>query len=264
MSILTSIKKITVGCWNINSLRIRQELLDTWMHTEKVDVILLQETKVQDQDFPRSFFDSRGYNVTFWGQKSYNGVAIASRYPITNMQTLECNGSHGQARYIQCMTGGLRVASIYVPNGKALDNAAYQDKLDFLDHVRCHVHKYIIDSMPTLLGADWNIAPSNADVWDTEKWTGRLLCSLPERQKWHGFLHDGWCDVVSPRIVGKNDPTWWDYRNQPCDLKKGLRIDAFLVSPWAMDRVYAYRSLCQWRLKDGPSDHAPIQMTITP
>ena len=253
-------KTLTIGCWNINSLRIRLDLLDLWIQQLSPDIILLQETKVRDCDFPKSFFDDRGYAVAFWGEKSYNGVAIASKAPFHNTQRIHLRGSIGQARYLQAETNGLRVASVYVPNGKATDHPSYQNKLDFMRHLAEHVSPYIHQPFPTILGGDWNIAPHNEDVPDPRTWEGRLLFSQKERGSLRNLTNQGWCDSVQTLKGQKNPPTWWNYQGGAWERGRGLRIDAFLLSPWGADRLEESCVLSQWRGKECPSDHAPIQI----
>jgi len=263
MSIARTRKRtVTIGSWNINSLRLRLPLLDMWIKHTSPDIFLLQETKVQDVDFPKSFFDDRCYHVSFWGEKSYNGVAIASKSALHKTQRVCLNGGQGQARYLQAETDHVRVASIYVPNGKSVSHLSYQDKLAFMDHVADHVRPYVLHPFPTVLGGDWNIAPHNEDVPDPFKWHNRLLFSAPERKSWETMIHQGWCDSICTQSHQKNEPTWWDYRKKSWEQGYGLRIDAFLLSPWTMDRIYDYQVLSEWRAQSSPSDHAPIQIKM--
>lgn len=251
-----------MGCWNVNSLRARLSLLDMWIKSTSPDVLLLQETKVQDVDFPQTFFEHRGYHVAFWGEKAYNGVAIAAKTPLHKIQRLSPPGSRGQARFLVAETHNARFASVYVPNGKSIDHPAYQDKILFMDHVAHYVDPYVIQPFPTILGGDWNIAPHDQDVPDPMKWHNRLLFSVPEKKCFKKMIYKGWCDSIATEHTKKNEPTWWDYRQKAWEQGKGLRIDAFLVSPWAMDRLHDYRVLSEWRAKETPSDHAPIQIKL--
>lgn len=255
-------KLITIGSWNVNSIRIRLTLLDAWIKHTSPDIILLQETKVTDEHFPQKFFDDHHYHVTFWGEKSYNGVAIASKTPLKNIQRIGLNGAVQQTRYLQAETPYVRIASVYVPNGKSIDHPSYQDKLDFMAHLSEHVNPYVTKPFPTVLGGDWNIAPRKEDVPDPTRYCNQLLCSRPERQLWEKMINNGWCDSVQTHNNQKNDPTWWDYRQQSWERNRGLRIDAFLVSPWAMDRITHYQVLSEWRNKSSTSDHAPIQIKM--
>ncbi len=265
--------KTTILSWNINSLRLRLPLLEKIMEEHEPTLILLQETKTQDKDFPVDFFHNQNYNVAFWGQKSYNGVAIASRWPLEDIQKKSFTDAAEEARYMEAFSHNVRVASVYVPNGQTLHSPAYEKKHDFFQHLRTHVLPFVDAEERVVLGGDFNVALSDADVAHPEQWQNSILFSLPERQWMRHMLHDGWTDSMGTSIPqeykkgsgknsGKNLYTWWDYRQQKWEKNDGLRIDYFLLSPRAADTLHDVEVLYSWRAAPSPSDHAPLLLTL--
>lgn len=250
-----------IGSWNVNSLRMRLEAVKRWLIQEKIDVALVQETKIIDELFPQSDFKELGYEVAFWGQKAYNGVAIISRWPLIHIQIQDFL-DQGQARYIEAMTHGVRVASIYVPNGKSIEDPAYGDKLVFMERLRAHVAPHLYELQTTVLGGDFNIALSDEDVYDPTRWTGRLLFSRPEKTALRQMIYQGWVDSIVTQPKKKNPFTWWDYRGQSFQRDAGLRIDYCFLSPWGADRLVESGVSREWRGEPSPSDHIPTWVTV--
>ncbi len=241
--------------WNINSLRARLDLLSELIKAEAPDVVLLQETKVTDQDFPKEFFDEMGYHVVFWGQKSYNGVAIASRYPLTDV----LHKDFGQgARYLEGKTQGVRVISLYVVNGQSLTSPAYEEKLTFMAQVKEHVRPYLSEPISTVIGGDFNVAPYERDVCDPGAWQDSILFSLKERESLRSWFYQGWHDSADQG----NTFTWWPYQGRAWEKDQGLRIDFILTSPWGSDRLSEAGVLREWRGRNKPSDHAPVWVDV--
>lgn len=263
---------IKILSWNINSLRLRLSLLEKILQENAPTIVLLQETKTQDKDFPVDFFQNQHYNVVFWGQKSYNGVAIASRFPIEDALKKSLTHSEEEARYIEAFSHNTRVASVYVPNGQELHSPAYEKKQLFFEALRTHTIPFVDREERVVLGGDFNVALSNDDVAHPEKWNDNILFSLPERQWMRRLLHDGWMDSMGSDIPqdykegltteGKNPFTWWDYRAQKWEKNDGLRIDYFLLSPRAADTFHTATVLHPWRAAPSPSDHAPLLLTL--
>ena len=250
-----------IGSWNVNSLRMRLEAVKTWLIQEKIDVALVQETKIIDELFPQSDFKELGYEVAFWGQKAYNGVAIISRWPLTHIQRQDFL-DQGQARYVEALTNGVRVASIYVPNGKDVEDPAYGDKLMFMERLRAHVELYLSELRTTVLGGDFNIALNDQDVCDPTRWAGHLLFSGPEKTALRKMIYQGWVDSISPQPQKKNPFTWWDYRGRSFERDAGLRIDYCFLSPWGADRMIDSGVSLEWRGKPSPSDHTPTWVEV--
>ena len=252
---------VRVGCWNVNSLRVRMPLLQSWLKTEGIDIALLQETKVIDADFPEQSLKDMGYYSVFWGQKTYNGVAILSRWPLSNVVRLDLNGT-GAARCIQAVTHGLRICCLYIPQGQDFDRPAFGEKLAFLKGLSRHIEPYVQDTMPTIIGGDFNVALNDEDVWDAEWWRNRVMFSIPERKLLRQILWTGWT-VAQWRIrMQKNPATWWAYQGAAWPKQHGLCIDYYLLSPWASDLLHHSWVSQHWRGQHQPSDHAPIGVEL--
>lgn len=253
-----------IATWNINSIRARMEHLLNWLRETNPDVVLLQETKVTDDQFPSEPIEDLGYNLAFHGQKSYNGVAILSKSPIEDITMgLSGNGDDDQARYIEAVINNVRVASIYVPNGQEVGSEKFLYKLKFLDHLYDHVKHLLTYEEAFVLGGDYNIAFTDQDVYDPERRRERILCSTPEREALRKTLYLGLTDglrAMHPLGTpeGQELYTWWDYRAGSWQNNQGFRIDHLLLSPQAADRLQAANVDRDVRGQDKASDHAPV------
>lgn len=249
---------ITVASWNVNSVRARFEVIHAWLAERRPDIVLLQETKVEDRQFPRELFEDQGYNLAVFGQKTYNGVAIASKFPIEDVVRKHF-GENDDARYIEAFTGGVRIASVYVPNGQSIDSPQFTYKKHFFERLKTHIAQYLDDDTPFLVAGDFNVAPYDNDIGHVDTWRGNILCSSEERSWVRDILYAGWTDPMA-RAVGaeKNALTWWDYRGHAFARGDGLRIDYFLLSPRAADLWREDGVDRVWREREKTSDHAPI------
>lgn len=259
-------KTIVVATWNVNSLRARAQHVEKFLKEECVDILLLQETKVTDEDFPKELFEDLGYNIATQGQKSYNGVAIFSKFPLEDVQkTLPFLEEDLGARYISCFTGNLYVTSLYVPNGESVGHAKFEQKRIFYQALSTHLKQSLKDDKtPLLWGGDFNIAPNHADVYDTKLWCDRILCSREERTWFRGLLAEGLYDPLDEAThpTDKNPYTWWDYRTRGFDTGKGLRIDHMLLNPVAADLLEKAWVASHVRGWERPSDHAPVLVRL--
>jgi len=249
-----------IATWNVNSIRSRLAVLLDWLREERPDIVLLQETKVEDAHFPREPLEDLGYNLGMWGQKTYNGVAILSRFPLEDLST-SLSPELQEARYIEAFTGGFRVASIYVPNGQEVGSPKYAVKEAFFKALQKRAQELLAYDEALILGGDYNVAPGDADVWDPQAWRERILCSTPERQWFRSLVYLGLTDAldhVPPDGDAKNPYTWWDYRQQGFARQHGLRIDHLLLSPLAADRLQNVQVGTFWRGVEKTSDHAPL------
>ncbi|MDR1910579.1 MAG: exodeoxyribonuclease III [Holosporales bacterium] len=257
---MLSEETFSVVSWNVNSIRARWPLLEHLLTQEKPDVVLLQETKIEDKIFPEEPLEDFGYNVCFHGQKSYNGVAILSRYPLEDIQR-GFLGSGEEARYIEAETHGLRIASIYAPNGQDVGTSAYERKVVFYARLREHLIPSLRSNDLLVIGGDFNVVPTDADVYDPQKWAGHVPCTEAERQAFSALLAEGLSDAFAtfpPLQASAPHFTWWDYRFRFFDPEKGLRIDHFLLSPHALAKSQGGEVLLGYRTLPRPSDHAPI------
>lgn len=248
--------------WNLNSIRARAAKLRGWLEAERPDVLLMQETKVEDADFPNALFTDLGYQVVIHGQKSYNGVAIAARTAPTDVTigfgdaTLD-----EQARLIAATVDGVRVVSVYVPNGQAVGTDKYEYKLAWLAGLRRWLDAYD-RARPLVIGGDWNIAPDDRDVHDPKRWAGKVLCSEPERAALREVMAWGLSDVYRAQHPDGGAFSWWDYRTIAFFKDQGLRIDHFLADAAIMARVTACAIDREARKGKDASDHAPVSITL--
>jgi len=249
--------------WNVNSVRARLENVREWLDDAKPDIVLLQEIKCEDRDFPRTHFEDLGYNIALAGQKTFNGVAILAKSPIEDVVCgLPTFTEDEQSRYIEAVVGTLRVASVYVPNGMAVGSDKYVYKMKFLDKLRAHLSSLLLYEEAIIIGGDYNIAPENKDVSHPELWEGEILCSPTERQQFQSLLHLGYYDALRLHNEGPGPYSWWDYRSGALERDNGLRIDHFLLSPLAVDRVEGSGVDKSARVKEKASDHAPVWCTL--
>ncbi|MDP2194146.1 MAG: exodeoxyribonuclease III [Alphaproteobacteria bacterium] len=251
-----------IATWNVNSIRVRLPLVMDWLSNHAIDVLLLQELKCQQEQFPEAAFFDLGYNCAVLGQKTYNGVAILSKYPIEDVQYNIPEFEDTQARYIEAFTAGKRVASVYVPNGSEVGSDKYDYKLDFLKALARHMQAILAHKEEIVIGGDFNIAPSDLDVYDPEKWDEQILCSKAERHHFRTLLNMGYYDAF--RTLKPQEPgfTWWDYRAGSFAQNKGMRIDHFLLSPETVDIATDVTVDTYPRTQDQPSDHAPVILDI--
>jgi len=232
--------------WNINSIRVRVEQLIAVAKEYNPDVILLQETRIEDSLFPLDYLDDLGYNVKCKGQKGRNGVAIFSKHLIEDVNSDFCE----EARYIEAFTGGIYVASVYVPNGQSADSEQYYYKLDFLRDLK---EKFLsFKDEIFIAGGDFNVAPSAVDSYDMR--SDGITCSPRERMAISQIREAGFKDALKDKGY-----TWWDYRHVTAFKKDlGLRIDHFYLSQKAHDIFVDGDVLRPIRALQKPSDHAPI------
>lgn len=247
-----------IATWNVNSLRVRLGHVLDWLESEQPDVLGLQETKTKDEDFPVSEFTDRGFEVSFSGQPTYNGVALISRHPISDVVT-ELDGIEDpQRRVLAASIGGVRVYNLYVPNGQSVDSDKYQYKLKWLEALNAQVSTDIRTHQRCVLVGDFNIAPEDRDVHDPEAWQGKVLCSEPERTALKSLLDLGLTDVFRRFEQEEESYSWWDYRAAAFRRNMGLRIDLILASNALTESCTACRIDVEPRRLERPSDHTPV------
>ncbi len=251
-----------VATWNVNSLRVRLAQLEEWLGRLEPDVLCLQETKVRDADFPVQAFADRGYEVVFHGQPSYNGVAIAARGPLTDVTQGLGGFPDEQCRALAATFRGLRVASLYVPNGTALDSPRYPYKLAWLEALTEQSRRWLADNPALVLAGDFNIAPEDRDVYDPVAWEGSVLVSAAERAAFQALIAAGFTDGLGVLAGEGRGYSWWDYRAAAFRRDLGLRIDHILLSaPLAARFVQGFVDR-EARAHARPSDHAPVIIEI--
>jgi exodeoxyribonuclease-3 len=247
-----------IATWNVNSLRVRLPHVLTWLADEKPDVLALQETKLTDPDFPTEALQQAGYHAVFSGQKTYNGVAVLSRLPATDVLTDLPNQQDPQRRVLGVTIGKLRVLNLYVPNGESVTSDKYRYKLGWLDNLTTFLMAELKKHPNMVVLGDFNIAPEDQDVHDPAVWQGQVLFSEPERTAFQTILQLGFSDCFRLQAQPEKSFSWWDYRLNAFKRNLGLRIDHILASaPLASHfmRCDIDKAPRGW---ERPSDHAPV------
>ncbi len=246
-----------IASWNINSLRKRQDRMLAWLESTQPDVVCLQETKCTDEQFPALALRAAGYHAAYCGEKSYNGVAILSRTAPTEVRTSPGDEViDTQARVIAATVDGIRVYSIYVPNGQAIGSSAYEYKLKWFSRLRdCLARE---KSEKVLVAGDLNVAPADVDVHDPDLWRGAIMCSDEERAALRKVCELGFSDTLRLHHKETGLFSWWDYRMLSFPKNRGLRIDAVLASAPLSKRCTAAGIDREMRKGKEPSDHAPV------
>ncbi len=257
---------ISIVTWNVNSVRPRLQHLLNFLREQKPDVVLLQETKVENDKFPTMEIEELGYNIALNGQKTYNGVAILSRFVLEDVQNNLPNFADEQARYIEAVVclknSALRVASVYVPNGQDLASDKFQYKMEFLDKLRAHANNLLELDEILVLGGDYNVAPEAGDVFDPQGLAGNICFHPREREKLRSILYLGLYDAWRAKHPHQHAYSWWDYRGNSFAQDKGLRIDHLLLSAKALDVMHDCEIIRTERERDTPSDHAPVTVWL--
>ena len=247
-----------IAAWNVNSLKVRLPHLLDWLAEAKPDVVCLQELKLEDSNFPRAEIEAAGYQVAFSGQKTYNGVALLARLPITDVVCGNPLFPDEQKRLISGTVGDTRIVCAYMPNGQAVGSDKYDYKLRWLDALANWLTTEIATWPKLALCGDFNIAPDDRDVHDPKAWAGNILCSPAERAAFRRLLDLGLHD--SFRLFAQPEKTfsWWDYRMLGFQKNLGLRIDHVLLTQPLADQCSAAGIDRAPRKRERPSDHAPV------
>jgi exodeoxyribonuclease III len=255
---------VKLATWNINSIRMRQDRLVDWIDRNEPDVLCLQETKVQDDLFPVEPFTARGYQVAIHGQKTYNGVAIASRLPMSDVVRGLPAGEGGaeEARLISADVAGVRVICAYFPNGQAPGTPKYEGKLAWMARLRRHLADACDPAARVALVGDFNVAPEDRDVHDPVAWHEQIHCSTAERQALRDIAAIGLIDGLRHLRADAGLYTWWDYRQLAFPRNHGLRIDHVLVTPPLAACLRDVSIDRDARKGKQPSDHVPVVATF--
>lgn len=261
-----------IATWNVNSIRSRIGRVEDWLRRSDVDVLAIQETKCREDQFPRMGLEALGYEIAHHGLNQWNGVAILSR---VGLESIEIGlpdiprwgePAIAEARAIGAVCGGVRIWSVYVPNGRRIDDPHMAYKLAWLDHLRGEVAQWVADERaggpPFAVMGDWNIAPQDEDVWSMEYYIGKSHVSPPERAAFHALLDAGLTDVVRPHTPGPGTYTYWDYTRLAFQKRRGMRIDFILGSPGFAKRVVGAAIDREERKGKGASDHAPVVVQL--
>lgn len=257
-------RTISIATWNVNSIRSRLQHLLEWLRSDNApDIVCLQELKVEDSIFPAMEIEELGYNIATHGQKTYNGVAILSKFPLEDvLRGLPGNEEDEQARYIEALAcvddAVVRVASVYVPNGQAVDSDKFAYKMRFYDLLKARLDMLRSYDEVTVIGGDYNVAPDAIDVYDPASLEGTICFHPKEREKLRHILNSGYYDAFRVCSPAKQQFSWWDYRGNGWKMNKGLRIDHLLLSPKAVDCMGECDTITDMRGAEKASDHAPV------
>ena len=254
---------VKIATWNVNSIRARESVVLDWLEANEPDVLLMQETKIADQEFPEDGFGDLDYDVQYFGQSTYNGVAIASRHPIEDVvKGLPGDDDAAERRMIAATIQGVRTICVYVPNGRMVGSETFRYKLDWLDRLQAFITSTCRTDQPVVLAGDFNIAPTDDDVWDEERYCNVLFCTEDERSRFRRLLDWGFVDLVHHVHPEPRQFTWWDYRAGNWQKNRGLRIDHVLATQPIVARI---RGIAIDRVVRGghdPSDHAPVTLSL--
>jgi exodeoxyribonuclease-3 len=258
---------VRVATWNVNSIKQRIDSAQTWLAERKPDIVCLQETKCVDDGFPREPFEALGYNVTVHGQKTFNGVAILSKFPFDEVSKgLPGDENDDHARFIEAVVstaaGALRIASIYLPNGNPPQSDKYTYKIGWLKRLSAYARERLSFEESLVLAGDYNVIPAACDARNPQAWLSDALFLPQTREEFRGFVNLGLTDAVR---AASDDPglyTFWDYQAGAWQKNNGIRIDHVLLSPMAADQlrdVGIDRHVRSW---EKPSDHVPVWIDL--
>jgi exodeoxyribonuclease-3 len=256
-----------IATWNVNSIRQRMDSLQAWLKERSPDIVCLQEIKCVDEAFPREPLEALGYNVAVHGQKTFNGVALLSKFPIDEVKSgLDGGDGDVQARFLEVIvstkTGVLRVVSLYLPNGNPTPGEKYNYKLKWMDRLIKFSGERLKLEEPMVLAGDYNVIPTAADARRPEAWTNDALFLPRTREKFRALTNLGLTDAI--RAVS-DDPglySFWDYQAGAFAKNDGIRIDHLLLSPQAADRLIDAGIDRHVRSWDKPSDHVPVYVDL--
>ena len=250
---------LKIATWNVNSVKARLPHLLDWLKSAEPDIVLLQELKCVTDDFPRLEIAGAGYQAEVVGQKAYNGVAILAKQKIVDpLYALPGGNNDDHARYVEATIGGLRVASIYLPNGNPIDSPKFTYKLEFLERLYQRAHGLLEGEAPVILGGDFNVCPTDEDVWDVKAMARDALCQPQSRAALRKIVYQGWTDAIRALHPDERLYSYWDYMQNRFNRDQGLRIDMLLLSPRAADRLTAADVDKGPRSREKASDHTPV------
>ncbi len=253
-----------IATWNVNSLKARLPHVLRWLTEQQPDVLALQETKTVDENFPVTELHEAGYQAVYAGQKTYNGVALLSRMPVTDIVTDIPGLDDPQRRVLGAALGGVRVLNLYVPNGSEVGSDKYAYKLGWLDRLTGLVEAELKAHERLVVLGDFNIAPEDRDVHDPQEWRGKVLFSEPEHAALRRLLALGLSDVFRRFEQPERSFSWWDYRAAAFRRNLGLRIDLILASPALAERCASCVIDKVPRGWERPSDHTPVVAEFDP
>ncbi len=255
-----------IATFNINGIKARAEALPRWLDTTQPDIVLLQEIKSIDENFPRELFEDRGYNVETHGQKSFNGVAILSKYPLEDISRgLPGDDSDEQARWIEATVVGkkaLRICGLYLPNGNPAPGPKYDYKLAWMERLYDRARDLMNSEEPALMAGDYNIIPQAEDAARPDAWREDALFRPESREAFRKILNLGFTEAFRSKTQGPGHYSFWDYQAGAWNRNDGIRIDHFLLTPQAADLMSDCQIDSDVRGQEKPSDHVPVWIEL--
>jgi exodeoxyribonuclease-3 len=256
-----------IATWNVNSINARLEGVLDWFREAAPDVACLQELKCVDEKFPTEAFESLGYNVAVHGQKTYNGVALLSKFPMEDVRRgLPGDDSDEQARYIEALIGAprpVRVGGLYLPNGNPIGTEKFNYKLAWMARLKAHAQTLLADEEPLVLAGDYNVIPEPTDCYDPAAWAGDALFQPESRAAFRKLSTLGLTDALEAHHPKAGLWTFWDYQAGAWQRDSGFRIDHLMLSPEAADRLRDAGVDKDYRGREKASDHAPTWIDLT-
>jgi len=256
-----------IATWNVNSVRQRLDNLLAWLSEREPDIVCLQEIKCVSDAFPREAIESLGYNVAVHGQKTFNGVALLSKFPMEDVASgLAGDDSDDQARFIEAVVshprGSIRVANLYLPNGNPPQTEKYDYKIKWMNRLIAFSLERLKLEEPLVLAGDYNVIPAPQDARNPEAWAGDALFLPKTRETFQALINLGLTDAVRATSDSPDIYTFWDYQAGAWQKNNGIRIDHLLLSPQAADRLKSAGIDKHVRSWDKPSDHVPVWIDL--
>ena len=253
-----------IATFNVNGINGRLAVLLRWLEEAAPDVVCLQELKAPDERFPRKELEQAGYGAIWLGQKSWNGVALLARgtEPVATRRGLPASDEDEQSRYIEGAVNGVLVGCLYLPNGNPAPGPKWDYKLAWFERFSRHAAELIAGDIPAVLAGDYNVMPTELDVYKPERWTKDALFRPEVRAAYAQLLEQGWTDALRARHPGERIYTFWDYFRNAYERDAGLRLDHLLVAPVLADRLVDAGVDRQVRGWEKASDHAPAWIVL--
>jgi exodeoxyribonuclease-3 len=254
-----------IATFNINNINRRLPNLLRWLRAAKPDIVSLQELKSTDADFPLREINEAGYGAVWRGQKTWNGVAILALNKDPVLIRTELPGDRGdqEARYIESAVSGIIVTSLYLPNGNPQPGPKFDHKLAWFRRLKLHAAKFVKQDIPVVLAGDYNVAPTDLDIYPTRSWDKDALIQPNSRAAFKSLLAQGWSDAIRDTYPAKPMYTFWDYKRNRWPRDAGLRLDHLLLSPQLAPRLVKAGVDRKIRGEEGASDHAPAWIVLS-
>ena len=252
-----------IATFNVNSINARLPRVTEWLASAQPDIVCLQELKCVDEKFPAEPIEDLGYNIAVHGQKTYNGVAILSKRPIEDVMVgLPGDDEDEQARYLEATIDGVRIGGLYLPNGNPAPGPKFDYKLGWMDRLIDRAKQMLADEETFVLAGDYNVCPTDDDVYNPQGWQDDALCRPESRNRYRQLLNLGLTDGIRAFHPQPHFYTYWDYTGGAWQTDNGLRIDHLLLSPTAADRLLASGIDKAPRGGERPSDHTPAWVEL--